>query len=486
MSKWVVKKTINEKITKNLVIEDTNSLFTEAISLGEYSGGFSFFSDGKKFKLPDDTIIKLCGKKSDFDQYVTGYNESFIPKSYMWKGESTENLVSGTVYIESQLTEYVDYTVELDSGLNKLILEIQDQVYMIRGSNKSFSNNLVEIEINDIDDTSEEIVEDTSPVIPIIEHKSTPVLEELIKEAKEEIHEEKSPQVIREVQLVELPKPEKTLFDPEMTSELVEGLSTLSSMAAAIKGKPGSQGDQGIKGDVGPDGDRGERGPRGLKGDRGQEGEVGPIGETGRRGLRGEKGDSGLDGEKGDVGSVGEKGEPGDIGETGRDGGRGTKGDKGDRGNIGPMGQHGEDGDPGIVDASYPLLYDVDKKQMLLDKKFLETLLSKGGEINQQLINKFINAASAGGGGVGILKDGGIRSKNAGDLDFRGEHFKIKNRGSVGTKWVQIELENVSRTFLGDTNYILNTAEIFATGDFFVNTTTSVQYVRLDSNWIEL
>ena len=91
MSKWIIKKTINETLKKNLVLEETDSLFTEAISLGKYSGGFDFFSSGKKFKLSEDEVVKISGKREDYDQHLIPYDIQKNNKSYCWVGPSIKN-----------------------------------------------------------------------------------------------------------------------------------------------------------------------------------------------------------------------------------------------------------------------------------------------------------------------------------------------------------------------------------------------------------
>ena len=99
------------------------------------------------------------------------------------------------------------------------------------------------------------------------------------------------------------------------------------------------------------------------------------------------------------------------------------------------------------------------------------------------MINKFINAASSGGGGVAVLNDGNIKNRDTSDIDFRGDHFEIKTRGR---KWVQVKLKNVPRLFAGDGDYMSGLSETFATGDFHLNTDTSILYTRLDDSWIAI
>ena len=78
MSKWIIKKTINENLKKNQIIEETNVLHTEAVLLNEYSGGFSLFSKGKNFITESGRVVKLMGKRSDFDDHIQEYVESYV------------------------------------------------------------------------------------------------------------------------------------------------------------------------------------------------------------------------------------------------------------------------------------------------------------------------------------------------------------------------------------------------------------------------
>ena len=94
-------------------------------------------------------------------------------------------------------------------------------------------------------------------------------------------------------------------------------------------------------------------------------------------------------------------------------------------------------------------------------------------------MNKFINAASSGGGGVGILLDGTIKKRSSDSINFKGDHWEYRDDG----RWVSIRLSKVPRLFSGVSADV--STGTYATGDFHLNTDTGILYTRLDDNWVE-
>ena len=244
----------------------------------------------------------------------------------------------------------------------------------------------------------------------------------------------------------------------------------------------GYSGLQGLRGEVG---EKGNPGPPGIQGQIGPEGPVGPVGPAGPQGEMGPRGNPGLDGKDGNPGKDGLDGKDGVDGKDGKDGilgpmgPRGLEGPRGLQGNVG-VGQRGPRGEPGVVRAQYPLVFNKDKGSLELDKKFFESIFEKDSQVNQQLINKFINAASSGGGGVGIINKGRIQKRSADSIDFTGQHFEILDRG----RWVEIRLKEVPKLFAGSSADV--TGGTYATGDFHLNTNTYVLYTRIENMWVEV
>ena len=460
MSKWLVKKTINERLKKNLVLEETNELFTEAYSLGEYSGGFSFFSSGKKFKLPDNSVVKLSGKKEDIYDHLIQYDDIIESKLYRWISPSNETFINGSVYKESSLSDdFADYDFSFDTGVDKLLLELDDKVIIVRGSAKSFSNNLELVQPEMPEPELEETILEEEPVLVVeevqpITEESPPVtyLENLDPSLLKGERGERG----ERGEKGERGEPGISGLNEEIKNSLMKTIEDFSSITEQIKGRDGvdgergEKGEKGDKGDLGPRGYRGEKGDKGEKGDRGELGKFGKQGKKGSKGDKGDRGEQGIKGERGDRGERGIRGEKGDKGDVGLPGERGETGKRGERGK---QGDKGDDGSSGLVDASYPLIYDQDKREILIDKKFFERLLSAGGEVNNQMIQQFINAASSGGGGIGVLKDGSIKSRSAQDINFKGDQFKITGRGNSG-RWIQIELQNIVTSVNGSTGAV--------------------------------
>ena len=481
MSKWLVKKTINERLKKNLVLEETNELFTEAYSLGEYSGGFSFFSSGKKFKLPDNSVVKLSGKKEDIYDYLIPYDDTIESKLYRWISQSNETFINGSVYKESSLSDdFADYDFSFDTGVDKLLLELDDKVIILRGSAKSFSNNLELVQPEIPEPELEETMIQEEPVLVVQEVQ--PITEESVpvtyfKNLDPSLLKGERGERGERGEKGERGEPGISGLNEEIKNSLMKTIEDFSSITEQIKGRDGVDGERGEKGEKGDKGDLGPRGYRGEKGDKGEKGDRGEVGKSGKQGKKGSKGDKGdrgeqgIKGEKGDRGERGIRGEKGDKGDVGLRGEKGETGKRGERGERGKKGDKGDDGSSGLVDASYPLIYDQDKREIFIDKKFFEKLLSAGGEVNNRMIQQFINAASSGGGGIGVLKDGSIKSRSAQDINFKGDQFKITGRGNSG-RWIQIELENIVTSVNG------------STGDVTINTAGATQSIGfiLDGN----
>jgi hypothetical protein len=246
---------------------------------------------------------------------------------------------------------------------------------------------------------------------------------------------------------------EKTIVNNTIKKEIIEGKEGMMGPMGPI----GPLGPRGYEGAVGAKGERGERGEPGEQGPVGPQGKVGPVGPVGPQGPKGDKGDVGPQGDRGEQGSIGPQGPKGDKGDTGESGSdgldgpqgpagpQGPKGDKGDqglpgiRGPIGPQGpkgdqgepgesgpqgpmglpgldglngEKGDKGDPGVVSASFPLVYDKKSAHLSFDTKFLDDKITKVA-IDPLLMS--------GGNGLGVKQNGSILVKTGVDyLDFRG------------------------------------------------------------------
>ena len=468
MKKWILKKDINSDLTKNLVLENTNDTHDDIVELSNYSGGFSSFTNGVNLETEDHRVIKVVSKKEDFNEYFSPYDESIRCNEYAWTGPEIENLKSSQIYRESFLEE-VDRTISLDHGLSKIFLEVNNEVYEIRGSRKKINENLQRV-IQD-DDIQHE------PVSPIV---------------TEQVVGPQGPIGNKGDQGVQgLPGPIGPVGDDGAPGPIGPEGPIGPSGKDGVDGKDGIDGKDGVDGVDGKDGRDGVNGEAGSKGDKGEPGVAGPSGVDGKMGPRGEKGDRGDKGEKGDQGEKGDIGNQGPVGPQGEQGTNGPKGDigiQGDRGidgvmgPIGPKGDKGDkgdEGDPGLISSKYPLVYNPEKQEFSLDKKFFEKLLSNDPQINSQLMNKFINAASSGGGGVGILLDGTIKKRSSDSINFKGDHWEYRDDG----RWVSIRLSKVPRLFSGVSADV--STGTYATGDFHLNTDTGILYTRLDDNWVE-
>ena len=479
MSKWILKKNIDSSLTKNTILEETDLIHKEVIYLNEYSGGFSFFSKGKNFKTESGYVVKLIGKSTDYEDVLEEL-KTVKNKKYQWIGIKNENLIPGMYYKESPLNE-ADRLVVLDPGINEIFLEVNNEVYAIRGSRKSFSQNL------------NLIVEESAPKDQKIEKQIT------LQEIKKEILTER----INEIKLIGPTGPRGYRGFPGDQGPRGEKGITGSVGPVGNTGDMGLKGETGNRGEIGPTGPKGERGirgpegrrgangPRGPKGEIGERGETGPIGLPGPPGPRGKTGKPGNTGSNGPTGPKGDTGKQGPKGTPGKDGADGKDGPKGPRGSRGPKGNRGPTGDSPIVKAKYPLVFDDDKGLFTIDKKFFEKLLS-GGQINQQLMNKFINAASSGGGAVGIQdgNSGTLLTRSVDDLIFEGSGVELEKYG----KNVRVKIsgggggsvEYGARMFAGTEEYITNLEVEFVTGDFHLNTDTGIVYSRLDDVWVQV
>tara|TARA_Y100001972_G_scaffold128572_1_gene190253 strand:+ start:483 stop:2441 length:1959 start_codon:yes stop_codon:yes gene_type:complete len=482
MSKWILKKTLNDSLKKNLIVEDTNDLHLRVVSLKEYEGGFKSFSTGKNYRISENEVVKVIGKKEDFLEYFEKYEET-PRKSYRWIGAPTGKLIPGQVYRESFLENY-DVTVPVDTGMGTILLEVYDEVYLIRGTNKGFHKflRIIHSEQPEIKEVQEERKEE-----PEVVDKKTQVVTEFIREfrltgatgqdgvsgkdgdkgEKGDVGEKGETGVgIKDIDQIDRENILIHLSNNEVHEvKLPSGLAGERGKQGPV-GKTGKVGAKGERGDRGEQGERGDAGEKGDRGSRGVQGPVGPIGPEGKQGPRGERG---QDGEPGVAGPQGAQGPAGK---------RGPKGPKGDRGRDGSPGTPGPAGDSPIVKAKYPLVFEEDRGLVTLDKKFFEKLLS-GGQVNQQLINKFVNSAYAGGGGVGIVRgeSGNIINRSASDLVFFGDgvtlardghRVKIQITGGVGSGGESSETGTpYTLTILSGNS--LPAFQTFANGSFFFN-----------------
>ena len=139
-------------------------------------------------------------------------------------------------------------------------------------------------------------------------------------------------------------------------------------------GPVGPQGPQGEPGPVGPQGEVGPKGDQGIPGEVGPSGPSGPVGPQGDIGPVGPQGNSGPPGPQGPVGAVGPQGLQGIPGEVGPIGPAGPQGIQGEIGPIGPSGPQGEigpqgvQGEPGVVTATFPLVYSGETQTVSLNQ----------------------------------------------------------------------------------------------------------------------
>ena len=465
MSKWVIKKSINEDLRKNQIIEETNLIHVEAISLTEHGGGFSMFSKGKNFLTESGRVIKIFAKTEEFKEHIEPYDENVEKKLYRWKGPPKANLFAGRLYEESSHTDYDDL-VSVDLGMNVIYLNDGERVVAVRGSKKKF-NEFLEI-----------VVE------PPKEKKSN---YDLIFEDDSITKREYVTEIVKEEKLVGPAGPRGFPGEQGPVGD-IGPQGPPGKDGKGLVGPPGEKGDKGEKGDPGERGEPGEEGPQGIPGEAAMKGDPGPPGPQGPRGERGplgyngdqgEPGPMGPEGPVGPMGAVGQRGEQGERGPQGIQGPPGKEGQPGREGPAGPQGERGVAGDNANIKVRYPLQLDDDSSIITLDKKFFEKLLS-GGQVNQQLMNKFINAASSGGGGVDIKKDDIIKGRSIPIFDFTGDHFDITVDGREGN----ISLSNVPRMFAGSSADV--ETGVYATGDFHLNTNTETLYVRVDNHWVEV
>jgi hypothetical protein len=417
--KWIIKKDINSDLRKNTVVEETNVLHSSVVNLNKDKK--FHFSNGKNFKLQSGQVVKILGSKNELLEYIQVYKEPTEVRYFRWKGNVHDDLIPGTLYEESTLRDY-DKSIHLDAGLNAFFLKCENKVYKIQGSKFKLAS-VIEI------------------VVPKKEVNNLPsdILVEKI------IHEEKyigpmGPQGPRGLPGEDGPMGPIGPVGPQgPVGE--EG----------VPGPTGKDGLDGSPGPIGPIGPVGPTGPQGIPGEAAERGDPGPIGPTGPVGATGPKGEKGDQGPQGLPGEVAQKGEQGDRGEKGEPGEKGERGQRGPAGPIGPMGplgptgeigpagpkgprgpkgSKGDTGDSPIIAAKYPLVFDEDKGLFTIDKKFFEKLLSNG-QVNSQLMNKFVNAASSGGGAVGI-QDGNsntLLTRSVDDLIFQGSGVTLAQEG---------------------------------------------------------
>ena len=479
MSKWIVKKTIDDKLKKNQIIEETNLMHTTAIFLKEYIGGFSYFSKGKNFKTESGNVIKLMGKKDDFFEHLQECGDIKL-KSYRWKGPPIANLFAGRIYKESLLKEY-DRRESLDTGTNIIYLEDGDQVVAIRGSRKKFNENL-------------EIISEENKNV-----SSNELIDILVKEDKI-VKREYVTEIIKEQKLVGPAGPRGFLGEAGPIGETgVDGPRGDRGDAGpagkngndGVDGKDGVDGNVGLVGPIGPKGPTGNTGKQGTTGEKGipgtaaSKGDTGPTGPRGEHGARGPLGHSvlGVQGPIGPTGSIGDRGSTGSQGPTGA---HGVRGIRGSIGSVGPQGEKGDDGESPIVKAKYPLVYNEDRKLFTIDKKFFEKLLS-GGKVNEQMMNNFVTAAAvAGGGGLSSIKDGNNSDiafvRNPEDLIFEGSGVSLNK---VGGKSVRVTISGGGSA--GSSMFVSDDAPAgtFVTGDRWIESDTTKLFTRYEDAWVE-
>ena len=126
LSKWIVKKDLNNVITKNMIVEETNLLHSSVINLNENKNKLTFFQNGKNFITEGGYVFKVLGGKSDLTSAFQEFQEK--PKRFFqWIGKPQEGLIPGTMYEES-FVENSDQDIVLDRGINKLYLKEDNKV----------------------------------------------------------------------------------------------------------------------------------------------------------------------------------------------------------------------------------------------------------------------------------------------------------------------------------------------------------------------
>ena len=317
-------------------------------------------------------------------------------------------------------------------------------------------------------------------------------------------------EIIKETFVPEAKEPPVVI--KEKTREIIEQVSIPG--APGLPGVPGPVGDRGSQGPQGPQGEqgvKGDAGEQGSQGEQGIQGEQGPAGPQGEQGIQGEQGSQGVAGPKGDKGDKGDAGEQGSqgvpgpagkdgqAGQNGRDGAKGLQGPRGERGPrgskgqkgdpgpagvagpIGEQGNKGDKGDPGDlskISAKYPLIYDEKKGRLEFDTKKLEDAVSKLSNIGSGNIpaSELAKYMVAGGGAVGIRKDGTNLIRSVSDINFKGSNLTITRRG----KNVDVEVSDAGLFSSGE-----NPPSSPSAGDRWYDTTNDILFTRYDDNWVE-
>ena len=317
-------------------------------------------------------------------------------------------------------------------------------------------------------------------------------------------------EIIKETFVPEAKEPPVVI--KEKTREIIEQVSIPG--APGLPGVPGPVGDRGSQGPQGPQGEqgvKGDAGEQGSQGEQGIQGEQGPAGPQGEQGIQGEQGSQGVAGPKGDKGDKGDAGEQGpqgvpgpagkdgQAGQNGRDGAKGLQGPRGERGPrgskgqkgdpgpagvagpIGEQGNKGDKGDPGDlskISAKYPLIYDEKKGRLEFDTKKLEDAVSKLSNIGSGNIpaSELAKYMVAGGGAVGIRKDGTNLIRSVSDINFKGSNLTITRRG----KNVDVEVSDAGLFSSGE-----NPPSSPSAGDRWYDTTNDILFTRYDDNWVE-
>lgn len=479
MSKWIIKENINKSLKKNMILEECELIHTDVVSLEKHEGGFSFFSKGKNFKTESNRVVKLLGKAEDFRKYLQEVNEKAPVRYIRWMSEPMFNLIPGEIYEESQV-QNADKYHSFDAGINKIFVKCENEVYCFRGSNRELHKNL-QIIVPKKEEPKQQIIESGS--VQVIEK----IIEQKVVEGPRGFPGEQGPPGPIGPVGPEGPRGYQGATGRDGTPGEPGPMGPMGPTGpqgeqgipgeAAQKGDTGPQGPPGERGEKGDQGPPGPKGEQGLPGEVAQKGETGPQGPPGEKGEKGERGQRGPHGYPGPAGPIGPTGEPGPAGPEGKKGPRGTKGDR------------GPTGDSPIVKAKYPLVFDDDKGLFTIDKKFFEKLLSSG-QVNQQLMNKFVNAASSGGGGVGIQdgNSGTLLTRSVDDIIFQGSGVTLEKYG----KNVRVNIsgggsiEYGARMFAGTEDYITNLGVQYVTGDFHLNTDTGIVYTRLENTWVQV
>ena len=118
------------------------------------------------------------------------------------------------------------------------------------------------------------------------------------------------------------------------------------------------------------------------------------------------------------------------------------------------------------------------KGRLEFDTKKLEDAVSKLSNIGSGNIpaSELAKYMVAGGGAVGIRKDGTNLIRSVSDINFKGSNLTITRRG----KNVDVEVSDAGLFSSGE-----NPPSSPSAGDRWYDTTNDILFTRYDDNWVE-